>query len=67
MPGEEYFYIVMLALVFWCIDKRYGYKLSFAFLLSGVINGVAKSIVNAPRPIDVTAIKNQENRLMCLS
>jgi hypothetical protein len=31
------------------VDKRYGYKLSFAFLFSGVINGVAKSIVRAPR------------------
>lgn len=58
MLGEEYFYIVMLALVFWCIDKRYGYKLSFAFLLSGVFNGVAKSIVNAPRPIGTEGIRS---------
>ncbi len=58
MLGEEYFYIVMLALVFWCIDKRYGYKLSFAFLLSGVINGVAKSIFLAPRPIGVEGIRS---------
>ena len=58
MLGEEYFYIVMLALVFWCIDKRYGYKLSFAFLLSGVINGVVKSIFNAPRPIGAEGIRS---------
>ncbi len=58
MLGEEYFYIVILALVFWCIDKRYGYKLSFAFLLSGVINGIAKSIVNAPRPIGAEGIRS---------
>lgn len=58
MLGEEYFYIVMLALIFWCIDKRFGYKLSFAFLLSGVINGVAKSIVNAPRPIGTEGIRS---------
>jgi membrane-associated phospholipid phosphatase len=58
MLGEEYFYILMLALVFWCIDKRYGYKLSFAFLLSGVVNGVAKSIVNAPRPIGTDGIRS---------
>ncbi len=56
--GEEYFYIVALSLVFWCIDKRYGYKLSFAFLLSGVVNGVAKSIVNASRPIGVEGIRS---------
>lgn len=58
MLGEEYFYIVMLSLVFWCINKRYGYKLSFAFLLSGVVNGVAKSIVNEPRPIGVAGIRS---------
>lgn len=58
MLGEEYFYIVILALVFWCIDKRYGYKLSFAFLFSGVINGVVKSIVNAPRPIGMEGIRS---------
>lgn len=58
MLGEEYFYIGILALVFWCIDKRYGYKLSFAFLLSGVINGVAKSIVSATRPIGVEGIRS---------
>ncbi len=58
MLGEEYFYIVILALVFWCIDKRYGYKLSFAFLLSGVINGILKSIVSAPRPIGAEGIRS---------
>ena len=58
MLGEEYFYIVILALVFWCINKRYGYKLSFAFLFSGVVNGVVKSIVNAPRPIGTEGIRS---------
>ena len=56
--GEEYFYIVLLALIFWCIDKRYGYKLSFAFLFSGVINGVAKCIILEPRPIGVEGIRS---------
>jgi membrane-associated phospholipid phosphatase len=58
MLGEEYFYIVVLALIFWCIDKRYGYKLCFAFLLSGVVNGMVKSIVRAPRPIGVEGIRS---------
>lgn len=58
MLGEEYFYIVMLSLVFWCVDKRYGYKLSFAFLFSGVLNGTVKSIVQAPRPIGTEGIRS---------
>lgn len=58
MLGEEYFYIFALALVFWCVDKRYGYKLSFAFLLSGTVNGIVKCVVNAPRPIGVEGIRS---------
>ncbi len=58
MLGEEYFYFVVLALVSWCIDKRFGYKLSFAFLLSSVVNGVVKSIVNAPRPVGTEGIRS---------
>lgn len=58
MLGEEYFYIFALALVFWCVDKRYGYKLSFALLFSGVVNGVVKSVVRAPRPIGTEGIRS---------
>ncbi|HML45545.1 MAG TPA: phosphatase PAP2 family protein [Clostridia bacterium] len=58
MLGEEYFYIVMLSLIYWCVDKRYGYKLSFALLFSGVLNGVVKSIVQAPRPIGTEGIRS---------
>ena len=58
MLGEEYFYIFMLSFVFWCVDKRFGYKLSFAFLFSGMINAVAKSIVGAKRPIGVEGIRS---------
>jgi len=58
MLGEEYFYIFLTAFIFWCVDKRYGYKLSFAFLFSGVLNGATKSIVNASRPIGVEGIRS---------
>lgn len=58
MLGEEYFYLFALALVFWCVDKRYGYKLSLALLFSGVVNGVVKSIVRAPRPIGTEGIRS---------
>lgn len=29
--GEETIYIVLLGLIFWCVDKRYGYKLALPF------------------------------------
>lgn len=40
------FYIVILALMFWCIDKRYGYKLSFTLLFSGMLNSVVKHLAH---------------------
>ncbi len=58
MLGEETFYVVVLALVYWCVDKRFGYRLSFAFLFSSMVNGVIKGLVNAPRPIGVKGIRS---------
>lgn len=58
MLGEESFYIIILSIIFWCVDKRSGYKMAFALLLSGVLNGVLKSVVRAPRPIGSEGIRS---------
>ncbi|NLC43409.1 MAG: phosphatase PAP2 family protein [Clostridiales bacterium] len=51
MIGEDMFFILMVALVFWCIDKDFGYKMGFAYLTSGVVNTVLKEMLKVPRPI----------------
>ena len=38
MTGEEYFYILAAAIIFWCVNKKFGYKLGFALLTSTIIN-----------------------------
>ncbi len=56
--GEESIYIFLLTLIYWCIDKKYGYQLSFTILFSSVANGVIKSIFRSPRPLDVEHLRH---------
>jgi len=58
MTGEEYFYIIAAAIIFWCVNKKFGYKLGFALLTSTIVNTVLKDIVNAARPIGVPGIRS---------
>lgn len=50
MFGEETFILMTLTLIYWCIDKKYGYRLGFTYLLSMALNGVVKEIFKVPRP-----------------
>lgn len=47
MMGEEYFLIAVTVIVFWCVNKKLGYKLGFVVLTSSVINYVAKDVFHA--------------------
>ena len=50
MIGEDTFFIIMVALVYWCINKDFGYKMGFAYLTSGVLNTVIKEIHESSAP-----------------
>lgn len=50
MMGEEPFYLVVLPIIYWCIDKRAGRQLGYIFLLSALINNSAKNFFRQPRP-----------------
>ena len=58
MTGEEYFYIIAAAIVFWCVSKDYGYKLGFAILTSTLINSALKDIINTTRPIGEAGVRS---------
>ena len=58
MTGEQYFYIVAAAIIFWCVNKNFGYKLGFALLTSMIINTALKDLINATRPIGVSGIRS---------
>ena len=50
--GEEEFYLIFLPLIYWCLNKRIGIRLAYAFLLSTYLNFFFKDLFGIPRPDD---------------
>jgi len=50
--GNEEFYLLVMPLIYWCVDRRKGVNLFILLLLSAYLNAVAKVLVNQPRPFD---------------
>lgn len=51
--GVEDFFILLLPLIYWCIHKSLGIRLSFAFIFSSYVSLVFKDFFTAPRPYQV--------------
>ena len=51
--GSEVFFLLLAPLVYWCLDKRFGMRLAFLFLLSALANIWLKAAFNTPRPYQV--------------
>ncbi|MDR0312987.1 MAG: phosphatase PAP2 family protein [Treponema sp.] len=48
--GTEYVYIVIVLLIFWCLNEKKGFSLGLLILVSAWINAVLKVLFNQPRP-----------------
>lgn len=48
--GSEYFYLLFLPILFWCVDERFGARLGLVFLASSFVNGWTKVLFAQPRP-----------------
>ena len=48
--GGEEFVLLLVPLVYWCLDKRFGIRLAYVFLFSSLINIWLKAMFNTPRP-----------------
>lgn len=59
--GDEYFYILVLPLVYWSIDDRLGLHIGLILMLSSSLNAILKVAFHTPRPFwvfpDVTAYR----------
>ncbi len=51
--GEEEFFLVLLPLIFWCVDFAVGARLVFAYLLSPYVNTILKDLFAHPRPFEL--------------
>ncbi|HBT59284.1 MAG TPA: hypothetical protein DEA45_00490 [Acholeplasmataceae bacterium] len=50
--GDQYFFILLGAILYWTIDKKFAFKFMISFLASAFINGGLKEITNARRPYE---------------
>ena len=53
LMGEEEFYLLLLPLLFWCVDVAMGARLAIVFLLSTYLNTDLKDLFQQPRPFDL--------------
>jgi membrane-associated phospholipid phosphatase len=50
MLGDEPFFLIIVPIVYWCVDKRLGRQLGYIFLLSAFVNNSVKNFLRQPRP-----------------
>lgn len=50
--GGETFFLVLLPLITWCIDRPVGARVTLLYLGSAYANGLAKLLFDMPRPLD---------------
>lgn len=48
--GEEQFYLLLVPILYWCVDKTLAMHLSFVYLGSAYVNTTLKAIFMVPRP-----------------
>ena len=48
--GNAEFYLILLPLIYWCIDRRTGISLAYLSLLSAWVNELVKHLFKIPRP-----------------
>lgn len=57
ITGEEYFLILLLTYIFWCKNKKFGYKIGMAILSGTLINISFKEMFKVPRPFNEGGIR----------
>lgn len=58
MMGEDTFFMLITAVIYWCIDKELGYRLGFVTLTSATVNCGIKDLLKVPRPIGEPGIRS---------
>ena len=53
--GDELFFLLFLPLIYWCLDRRTGARVTLLFLISAYVNALAKVFASQPRPAQYDA------------
>lgn len=49
--GNFEFYLALLPLIYWCINKRFGKEVAYVLAITNILNAVAKHLLRQPRPL----------------
>ncbi len=58
MMGEDLFIMVVVGIMFWSVNKQFGYRMAFVYLSSAVLNQTLKEIFKIQRIIGETGIRS---------
>ena len=58
MMGEDTFFIIVVGIVFWTVNKRFAYQMAFVYLSSGLINWFIKEIFKVTRIIGMEGVRS---------
>lgn len=56
--GDEIFFLIVAAVLLWCVDKRFAYKFINVYILSVAVNEGVKGLVQRKRPYDVEGVSS---------
>ncbi|MEA5079009.1 MAG: phosphatase PAP2 family protein [Anaerolineaceae bacterium] len=48
--GNEYFYLIAMPAIYWCVDSALGFRLGVMLVFTNVSNGYFKELFHSPRP-----------------
>ncbi len=48
--GTDFFYMLVLPLLYWCVEKRHALRLFYLLMFSSWLNSVSKDAMKQPRP-----------------
>lgn len=56
--GSEYFYLIAMPALYWCVDSALGFRLGVMLVFTNVSNGYFKELFHSPRPFWVDSRVN---------
>lgn len=59
--GDQYFFIVLVAIIYWTISKKYAHKFVFTYMLTAALNTGLKEIFQRLRPYYYTGVQTEPN------
>lgn len=56
--GDETVFIIITSLLYWSVNKDFGYRFAMVFLGSVVLNDVLKTLIARPRPFTLDSVES---------